>query len=102
MFRDAYAIGIHPEELLEMEYWQYAACAEGYQEKLRAYGIQNVYQSFWTAYFSNAKKGRSPKEIIRKYYTKTPKQKTKPVDINVEELERQEAEFMAKFSKEVT
>ena len=65
LFKTAYQIGLTPEQVLDLTFWQFKACSEGYSERTKDEMCQQVVGAYYTAYYSNAKHPKSPARVIK-------------------------------------
>jgi len=89
-----------PNDVLDLEYWQFLACCEGYNDRLADLMPLPVLSGYWSAYYNNTKHPRKPTQIIQKMNVSSEKKKTssrpEPDIERFERLEKKRLEYERK------
>lgn len=62
-------LGLTPTEILDLEFWQFCAMQEGYQDHINDLNILSVPAGYWAAYYSKSKHPKKPGDVIAKIST---------------------------------
>lgn len=73
-------MGLKPKDIWDMHLWEYNSFAKGFELKQKQKSSECVLTGYYSAYFINSKKPKSPNDIIAELYKK-------PLDIS-NELEK--------------
>ena len=57
-------LGLTPAQVLDLEYWQFLAMQEGYQDRLQDQNLLSIPAGYWAAYYSKVKRPKKPGDII--------------------------------------
>lgn len=68
--------GLTPNEILDLEYWEFCACMEGYEERLLDLVPLTVLVGYYSGYYSKAKHPKKPAAIIAKIAKEAQKAKS--------------------------
>nr|DAU86253.1 MAG TPA: hypothetical protein [Caudoviricetes sp.] len=89
-----------PNDVLDLEYWQFLACCEGYNDRLTDLTPLSVLNGYWSAYYNNTKHPRKPTQIIQKMNASSEKanisKKAGPDIERFERLEKKRLEYEQK------
>lgn len=80
-----------------MERWQLQACMSGFEERMNDYSALAVYAGYWSAYYSNNRKAKSPSKIVAEMQ-RTETRKEKP-ELDVGKFLAMEADFQARMAQ---
>lgn len=69
-------VGLTPNEILDLEYWEFCACMEGYEERLLDLVPLTVLVGYYSGYYSHAKHPKKPAAIISKIDKEAQKRKS--------------------------
>lgn len=63
--------GLKPQEIWDLELWEYNTWISAYEEKRRQATAEAIMTGYYAAYYTNGgKKAKSPNELIKKLYAK--------------------------------
>ncbi len=82
--------GLTPNEILDLEYWEFCACIEGYEDRLLDLVPLTVLVGFYSGYYSHAKHPKKPAAIIAKIDSEAKKKRSvrKVAEITAQDIAR--------------
>lgn len=78
--------GLTPNEVLDLEYWQFCACVEGYEQRLQDLLPLTVLTGYYTGYYTNTKRPKKPQAIIAKMSSSQEKTIKAPAKITKDDI----------------
>lgn len=86
-------MGLKPSDVLDMDLGSFQAMLEGYNNHITELHAIAIHVGYWSGYYNNSKRPKSPKALSDKLRKKRVKEEKERPDVDVDAFLEQERQF---------